>query len=190
MSNDYYIPFSRYVPIPSLFHSLLADGPFEKCIECEMELLKSTEPYVIERIFRGTEPIVELAVCLACREKISGELSELSRQRIQAFLEERVVWEDRIELLNEEGDDASSWIDRCVINKTLRAECNEYQIVGFCRGDQLALGPLPIMISGHAIEQINRLLSKSTRDRMEDFTDSHFGMPSEFRDLPNTPFII
>ena len=189
MSNDFYIPFSRYVPIPSMFHSLLADGPFEKCLECECDLLNSSELYVIERVFRGTEPIVELAVCMNCRSKISGELSELSRQRIQAYLEERIVWENRLELLNEESEDVASWVDHCVITKTSLEECSEYQIMGFCRGDQIALGPLPIMISGEAIEQINRLLSRGTRDRMEDFTDSHFGMPSEFRDLPNTPFI-
>lgn len=190
MSEDYFPPFARFVPIPQEFHSLFNDGPFEKCLECERPLLTGNEPYVIERIFRGTEPIVELAICLHCRSSISDDMSELSRQRITAFLEERVVWEDRLDLLNEENSDPSVWFDNCVITKTPKIECSEYQIVGLCRGDQLALGPLPILVSGGAIEQINRLISKPTRDRMDDFRDTHFGMPSEFRDLPNAPFII
>ena len=55
---------------------------------------------------------MEYAMCFQCREKLSGELSRESLQRIEAHFEERVVLEDRMHLmLNEASDDVGQWID-------------------------------------------------------------------------------
>ena len=40
------------------------------------------------------------------------------------------------------------------------------------------------MISDTAVREMEKLLSKKTRERMDDFVDEYFGMPPEFKDLP------
>ena len=185
MSEAIWRFFTRLVPIPTIFHSLLNDGPFTHCIECNKELIEADESYLIERVFRGTEPIMEYAMCFQCREKLSGELSRESLQRIEAHFEERVVLEDRIDLmLKESGEDVSQWIDECLVTKRHRGDCREYQIMAACKGDKLALGPTPFMISGEAADEVGKLLSKQTRERLGEFTETHFGMPPEFCDSP------
>jgi hypothetical protein len=190
MSDSSWPFISKLAPIPPIFHSLLKDGMFTHCLDCDRELLESHTDYMIERVFRGTEPIMEYAMCLKCREQLSRELSVESGQRIEAFVQERVVFEDRIEKMwQSEGVDAERWIDECLISKERRSECSEYQIVAACRGANLFVGPLPIMISGKAAREIGKLLSKKTRDRLGEFSSTHFGMPPEFCDNPNTPIL-
>lgn len=185
MSEAIWQFFTRYVPIPPIFHSLLQDGPFTHCLDCNKELIEADEPYLIERIFHGTEPIMEYAMCFPCRTKLCSELSHESLQRIEAYFEERVVLEDRVELmLKESGSDVNQWIDECLITKRDRADCREYQIMAVCKGDKLVLGPTPFMISGDATEEVGKLLSKQTRDKLGEFTETRFGMPPEFCDSP------
>ena len=185
MSEAIWQFFTRFVPIPPIFHSLLKDGPFTHCLDCNKELIEADESYVIERVFRGTEPIVEYAMCFDCREKLCSELSRESLQRIEAHFEERVVLEDRVDLMmRESAEDVGQWIDACLVTKQKRADCQEYQIMAACKGNRLALGPTPFMISGAAAEEVSKLLSKQTRERLGDFTETHFGMPPEFCDSP------
>ncbi|NQV29216.1 MAG: hypothetical protein HQ518_33090, partial [Rhodopirellula sp.] len=67
-------PKPKFVPIPRDFHSLEHDGLFEKCLKCEVELLRSGQPYLIERVFVQQEPIIEYAMCEACVLKSQSEL--------------------------------------------------------------------------------------------------------------------
>ena len=48
----------------------------------------------------------------------------------------------------------------------------------------------PMMISGLAAEEIQKLMSKQTRDRLGDMVQDFFGMPSEFADGPSTSPLI
>lgn len=189
----------KRIDIPPIFHSLLTDGLFQSCVECERPLLADAVsgdnesrlvPYFVDRVFRGTEPIVEYAMCLPCREKMCSELSKESTQRIQAYTEERVVLEDRLAMVGEDDwDDLDKWLGKCLITKEPREGCNEYQVVAACFGDQMIIGPTPYMISGTASREVSKLLSKKTRDRMGDFMNTHFGMPPEFADNPNAPMM-
>ena len=68
----------KHVPIPPVFHSLELGGPFRECLICEGNLLDCDSPkrYMIERIFRGTEPILEYAMCQACHHDMSQQISQ------------------------------------------------------------------------------------------------------------------
>jgi hypothetical protein len=183
----------RWVKIPEQFHSLYHEGLFPRCVDCDRDLLVGDCDYWIERVFRGTEPICEMAMCSDCRMAISEELSQDSLMRINAFVEERFDMEARYEkTLAWPGKDIELWLDRCIFTKKPAGECPNYQIAGLCRGRHLSIDLLPIMISDDAIEEMQKLMSKKTRERLGEMVQDFFGMPSEFIDGPEkySPFLL
>ena len=177
----------RWIDIPKQFHSLYHEGPFPRCVDCDRDLLNEPTQYFIERVFRGSEPICEMAMCLDCREQIAEELSEESMQKMKMFTDERFDPHMRLEQAGEwDPDCVERWIDHCALNKTPKSECREYQLLGFCIGNQMAVDILPLMVSGKAIEEMQRMLSKKTRERLGQVIDDYFGMPPEFADNPNS----
>ncbi len=182
--------FNRWVPIPTEFHSLYFEGPFTRCIDCDADLTQADIGYSIQRAFKGTEPIFEMAMCDDCHTRIASELSKESSQRIQAYVEERVDLEERLrEALLWDESKLSEWIGRCTLLKIPLEDCREYQITARCRGKLMSLDFLPLMISGEASREMQKLLSKKSRDRLGDLVEEHFGMPGEFADGP-TPMLM
>ena len=183
-------PVEKLVPIPTTFHALY-DGPFQHCIDCECSLITSDKQYIVERIFRGSEPILEYALCEDCHQKILQELSRESLEAIEAFFVERMDYPRRAALANPDPDAAlDEWIGHCCVSLEPAVNCHEHQIVALCQGDQMVLGPSsPMMISGAVVEEVAEKLSRSTRDQLDDFVGTHFGMPSDFCDTP-TPILI
>jgi hypothetical protein len=182
-----------FVPIPPIFQSLEKDGPFEKCINCERSLLEDGVTYLIERAFKGDEPIIELAMCLECHDLLADELSEESRQRMTEFMKERVDQKKRNKKLAKLSnvDQVETWLSECVLTGASASDCQERQIYGLCLGDQMILDQLPFMISGAGIEEMTLLLSEKTKGWMRDFTDKNFGMPPEFSDAPDySPLLV
>jgi hypothetical protein len=183
-------PEPSFVPIPQDFHSLESDGLFEKCLKCEMELLNSGSPYLIERVFVQQEPIVEYAMCEACVLASQSELSAESRQAVTDYMLSNIDVGQRLERLSawteEGGDNASELMDRCLFSGTLATESREKQIAAWCLGDQMRVDHVfPLMISGVAIEELNGVLSEKTRGWIDDFVGDNFGMPPEFCDNPD-----
>lgn len=177
----------RWVPIPKQFHSLYHEGPFTRCIDCDRDLMEPGCTYCVERVFRGTEPICEMAICLECRSKISEELSKDSMMRIQAYVEERLDFDARYEETTKwEGSQIERWLDHCALLKIPAAECKAYQIAAICKGNMMSIDMLPMMISGAATEEMQKLMSKKTRDRLGDMVQDFFGQPSEFADGPES----
>ena len=78
------------------------------------------------------------------------------------------------------------WLAECVITKDSRDKHRNYQIVGICRGGEMSMDMLPILISQSAAEEMQKLLSKKTRDRLGQMIDDFFGMPPEFADNPDS----
>lgn len=173
-------------PIPPTLYSLEAGGPFQKCLQCGCHLLE-TNLYMIERVFRGTEPIIEYAMCFSCAQNSSGEISEASREHITQFFRENVDFSTRAALAIEcqESGSVEPLLDECLVTGASSADCRERQICAWCDGDKIRLDLPPIMISGAAIEAISENLSEQTRGWMNDFVGDNFGMPSEFIDAPD-----
>ncbi len=183
-------PEPTFVPIPSEFHSLENDGPFNKCLKCESELIRSGTPYLIERVFVQQEPIVEYAMCEACVLASQGELSAESRQAVTDYMLSNLDVSQRLTHLSEwaeqGGDDASELMNRCLFSGTQAEDCREKQIAAWCQGDRMRVDHVfPMMISGVAIEELNSVLSEKTRGWIDDFVGDNFGMPPEFCDNPD-----
>ena len=79
-----------FLPIPKQFHSVEKDGPFTHCVLCNSELIESKSHYLIEKVYRRNETIIEMAICFNCRQTQDQEaLSEESRAAVENFLAAR-----------------------------------------------------------------------------------------------------
>ncbi len=192
---------SRWLPIPKMFQSVETDGPFVKCIQCDRNLIESGEQYVVEKIFRrlgneehSIEPILELAICLDCRDSEGESMSAESATAIRTYFEQNVDFGRRLvdlSLADQQSDNVDAWVGNCLFHGTPQDDIREFQVVALCRGNELLRDFFPIMISGQAIEEISELLSEQTRGWMDDFIGDNFGMPSEFCQPPSfTPVFI
>lgn len=54
----------------------------------------------------------------------------------------------------------------------------------------MQLGDLPLMLSDQGMADLERLLSKKTRESLDDFIDQYLGMPPELKDDPTTPSLL
>lgn len=185
---------TRFVDIPKIFHSVEKDLPFQKCLFCERDLFYSNQYYVIEKVYRRSDVIIEMAMCLECRNGQSDEgVSQASADAIQLYLQERIDVRGRLELMAtvNDSDSIDPWLERCLLTDELCQMHNEYQLVGLCKGPWLQRDFYPTVISGKAIEQLADVLSPQTKDWMNDFVGSNFGLPSEFCEPPSfTPVLI
>ncbi|MDA1013594.1 MAG: hypothetical protein O3A00_03965, partial [Planctomycetota bacterium] len=176
----------RTSPIPKIFHSLEADGPFQKCLQCGCNLFDG-RLYMIERVFRDTEPIIEYALCQSCVQQLSEELSTDSRQAITTYFQEHINLAERAERIRHAfaSGEVEPWLEECIVTGNSWSNCRERQICAWCEGDQVRLDMPPLMISGPAVEAMSEHLSEQTRGWMSDFVGDNFGMPSEFIDAPD-----
>ena len=179
------------IPIPSQFHSIYHEGPFPKCEVCQCNLLEDDVRYFIEKTFVGTEVVYEYAICHECRDEIREDLSEESMLRIQSHFEERLDWDERVkDLTSGERNDIETWISKCILTKRQRKDCRIYSIGGELQGTSLLLTDTPFMLCDEAIGELAELLSKQTRDRLDDFRDQIVGMPPEFERNPESPDLV
>lgn len=191
MKNSW-LPQPRYVPIPPAFQSLENDGLFERCTQCDAALLESGKPYLIERVFRGTEPIIEYAMCETCVERAQQELSQESREAVSRYLATHIDFEARLHSLSnlsESGDDdvdSESWYTHCAVTGRAADDCRERQIAAWCEGSRMRIDhALPLMLGGSALEELQDVLSEQTTGWMNNFVSDNFGMPPEFCDEPD-----
>jgi len=192
MFHPIFESLEKLVPIPKEFRSLYGT-PFNQCIECEKELLKKgsqgeNQQYLVERVFRGSEPIIEYAICPECHARVCDDLSSESLETLRGFFSEHLSLFGNPDLYaTKEGEeeDLERWLSCCRVTNAPISETREYQMIALCEGDKMVLGPIsPFVISGAVLEEAGELLSVETRDRMDDFIGSNFGMPSEFCDSP------
>ena len=186
--------FSQLMDIPKILHSVEKDGLFTHCLRCNRDLLANETPYMIEKVFRGTEAIIEIAICFDCRQSQEKEgVSEESAEAIKNYFLASAGVQLRFDLMlkNRQATTIDPWIDKCLLTNQPRDQFREYQLLAICQGDKVQCDLFPAFISGPAIEELSELLSEKTRDWMDDFIGSNFGMPSEFCEPPKfTPILI
>ncbi len=156
--------------IPPIFHSFLNDAPFRNCVRCACDLEKE-QPYAIEKAFNRGEVVFEYALCLNCMIEMQAELSEESQQALDRYFAQ-VRWEQREAALEDERD-LDAWIGYCLIKGTPREELDEYQLCALCEGDNMLYHGMPFLLSGAVAEEIQKLLSRKTRDSMDGFIRDH-----------------
>lgn len=177
----------KRAPIPPTFYADATEAPFEECLVCEQALRDGSTEYVIEKGYRSfptydvEETVFGYALCLRCHATLSQSFSDASEKRCQAYLTEHVDLHARTALLEEDAPDPEQWLRRCIVHDTPKTELEEYQILAHCRGDDLLLTHLPLLIGGPAIDELVQRLSNETIDELGGFQDEYFGLPPELK---------
>ena len=179
----------HHTDIPQLFHSHESDSLFTNCLCCDEPLLESDYEYVIEKAYTSysdykvSDTVFEYAMCLDCLVQLQSQMSKTSLQRVEAYFEEHIDINERMQNAIDEEVDVNDRLSYCMVKGTHIRELSEYQVFGLFRENQMLLGPFPYMIGGAAMDEIAQLLSNQTLGEIDGFMDSHFGLPPELRKL-------
>jgi hypothetical protein len=154
---------AEHGPIPPDLHSFLTGGPFRTCTVCGCGLTNAGL-YEIQKVYRGSEVVFEMALCQTCSEGLSREFSKESIDALKGFLVSSFQ--------------PSPETRQCHFCAFPRALANGYTLVGACRAETLLL-PL-IVLCDTCGEKLQSLLSKKTRACQDDFIQNNFpGVPAD-----------
>jgi hypothetical protein len=183
------------IEIPEIFYASQNKQPIAQCAICGTLLLKGNQPYMIEKAFKKNiyteedELIFEYALCMKCQQNASAELSKESIANIKMYFDLYVDFEERqMELLKPGEFKFDNCINNCIITKKPISEYNEYQIGGYFFRNHLLLDNLPFAIGEKAIEEIQEVISKKTRDFLGGFKDKI--LPVDIRGKVPDDFLI
>ena len=176
------------LPIPDMFLNSDTKGPIDKCIDCEYPVLEGDRYYMIEKVFKRyvelmtTEVLFEYAICQNCYENMKDSMSQESMQNLSAYMMQNTDFQKLQKRVEEQPDNPEYWLSHCLIKGTPKEEMKEFQMGACFKGDRLVTSFMPpFMIGDLAMEEMNELLSKETKDEMDGFMDDHFGVPPELR---------
>lgn len=154
-------------PIPSELHSVYQSGPFTHCSICSQAL---DHFYEIQKVCRGSEIVLEMALCRTCCEKVGKEFSKESVEAMKGFL-----------LSNFQPDEDSTHCHFCAFPRNL---LRGWTLLGACRDSHLVF-PM-IVVCESCSENLQERLSPSTRDIQDAFVRDHFpGVPADLDLSPN-----
>ena len=174
--------------IPSIFYNSDTKVPMTNCIDCDYNLWQGDRYYMIEKVFKryqeldSIEVLFEYAICSKCYDKMKDGLSAESMMTLSNYMMKNTDLEGMQKRIEEHPEDPEKWLTHCMIKGTEVDELNEYQIGACFIGNEMATNYMPpFLIGGAAMEEINGLLSKETKDEMDGFIGDHFGIPPELR---------
>lgn len=172
-------------PIPEIFHNYSTGTQFDRCIDCDRQLLDGETEYFIEKAlksysgFSAKDVIFEYAICLPCAERLRKQMSKESMQSIQRYFSENINVMQRMQQMHANPENPEAWMKQCMVKGVSIQDLEEYQLYAHCKGNELVTSQMPYMISGLALDEISNLLSNETLDELDNFMDQHFGPPPE-----------
>lgn len=176
------------LPIPDIFLNSDTKGPLTNCIQCDHDLTLGERFYMIEKVFKrypqlgSTQVLFEYAVCSECYERMREGLSKESMANLSAYMMTNTDFEAMQMRMQAYPDDPEKWLSHCMIKGMPKEELTEFQMGACFKGDRLVTNFMPpFMIGNVAMEEMNELLSKETKDEMDGFMDENFGIPPELR---------
>lgn len=176
----------QIVPIPEEFYNSETKQPFEHCLMCNSGL--SSTQYVVEKVIRnypslGTKEIIfEYAMCLNCAGKAHKELSEESRERIEAYMR-NALSNKKVKNDPEQPLNIQQSLSTCLVKETDVSTATEYSIYGLCNGSDMTIKDFPYALSGEVQDEIMQLLSAKSLDLLDGFIGDHFSGPPEVMDI-------
>jgi len=186
----------KRVPIPPTFYAEDTEAPFEECLACDRSLRDGPVDYVVEKGYRSfegydvEETVFGYALCMRCHATLGRSFSDASKRRCETYLTQHVDLRERsAALLGADPVDPERWTRHCIVHDTPREELQEYQLLAHCRGDELLLTHLPLLIGGPAVEALVQRLSNETLDELGGFRDEHFGVPPDLQRQPQGPVL-
>ncbi|MBO3698275.1 hypothetical protein [Roseivirga sp. E12] len=176
------------LPIPDIFLNSDTKGPLTNCVQCDYDLMKGDRYYMIEKVFKKypsfqkTEVLFEYAVCSTCYENMKDQMSAESMANLSEYMMMNTDFQAMQRRIEEHPDNPEAWLSECMIKGTPKSEMTEFQMGACFKGDRLVTNFMPpFMIGELAMEEMNALLSKETKDEMDDFMGENFGIPPELR---------
>lgn len=187
---DEVIAFPHYIDIPKAFYAEATGKPFDKCSVCSKNLLQPDTWYLVEKAvkrypkYNVQDVVFEYAICAECHSEMEKRLSTESKQKMQAYMKERVDLEKRADEYYLAKDfEIDNWISKCAVSKNMRTDLQEYQIVASFNGDKLAFTVMPLMLGMKALDDMTNLLSNKSLDELNDFKDKITDMPPDLKEL-------
>lgn len=157
---------------------------FSHCLCCRFPLVEIAEPWLVNKEFRRGECVMEYAICQPCRDHVTEQLSEESKEAVRGFLEREIDWESRMQefMLSHVLTDR---LEACVACGARRDELDGYGISAlFDSGGLLVTGPLPLLICQPCIGRMTASLSEESRDVWRKFLADHFAGPPRDSGFP------
>ena len=179
--------------IPNEFYSKSNNKKFIICSLCNTNLIDTRDYYIIEKVFvkkigsENRELLFEYALCGKCHQDLRSELSEESKKNLDMYFK---LYIKPIGEIKDTKDFIKNKLSKCFVSNNNVFELDEYQIIGHFLEDKIMLDMgLPIVIGPQAIEEIQELLSKPTKDIIDGFTDKV--LPPHYHDIvPQDKFIL
>lgn len=188
--------YDKLPDIPKEFFNSETNQPFSKCLVCECDLMKESQPYAIERAIRHypemelKSVVFEYALCAKCIAQMENELSSETKMSIMKYFAANLDFSSRPQWKPNEDEDeevipfnVSEWIENCSVKGIPRSELYEYTLCARCIGGKIIPEVVPYMISGLAQDDLVDLFSNKSLGFLDNFTDKHFSGPPEFKEL-------
>jgi len=170
--------------IPKLFFNTVKDLPFSNCSKCNIFLLDGEMEYMIEKVLIPNDVLYEFAICGNCIKSLQQEISKESLKSLQQFNESEL--NNRIQkidhLLNEDYNTIKKQLSETTPDYSYE-NCN---IMAFFNGANLVEDFPPVCVSTQAIENMQDVLSKQTKDSFDDFMDFIGDVPPGLEELFKT----
>jgi len=157
---------------------------FAHCLRCKVPLVEIDSPWLVNKEFFRGECILEYAICQPCRDLVTDDLSEESKESVRHFLEREIDWEERTKEIMLSHDPVSR-LDECISCRTPRDQLAGFGISAlFDSGGRLVEGPLPLMICRECISRMTAALSEESRAVWRKFLSDNFAGPPGDSEFP------
>lgn len=158
-------PVHRLHTLPESFFSEETDRPFVFCSDCRQPLAACEEGHLIQKVVSKGETIMELALCIACHDKLQQTYSQESRERIwNYYLDHGDIGGRLRKFQSMPAGNPDLWTNHCLTCGSTRSSQDEYVIAGQVLDGLLVYGETPMMVCGSCMEKITGMLSEETRD--------------------------
>ncbi len=157
---------------------------FSHCLCCKLPLVEIDGPWLVNKEFRKEECVMEYAICQVCRDRVTDELSEESKEAVRGFLEKEIDWESRMRefMLSHQVVDR---FDACIACRAPRAGLEGFGISAlFDSGGSLVVGPLPLLICQPCVGRMTASLSEASRAVWRKFLADNFAGPPRDSGFP------
>lgn len=157
---------------------------FTHCVRCRMPLWEIDGQWLVNKEFHRGECVLEYAICQHCRDEVTDQLSEESRDWVRGFLEREIDWEERVKdfMLTYDLDER---FRLCISCRAPRGEVEGYGISAlFGEDGRLMQGALPLMICRGCIGRMTEGVSEESRAVWRRFLEECFSGPPDGSGFP------
>jgi len=170
--------------IPRLFFDTVKELPFSNCSKCNRFLLEDGVEYMIEKVLIPGDVLYEFAICDKCLISIQKVISKESLKNMQQFSEQEL--NKRIQTINHLGDEDFDTIKESLNTQNPKYSYENCNIMAFFRGINLVEDYPAVCVSTQALEKMQDVLSKKTKDSFDDFMDFIGNAPPGLEELFKT----